>query len=112
MIKLLLPLISSQILACAQVEIPDLDPFIRLPASKDCYSKTTVSRQSKRILAGPECEDMIDRSVHLSSDAWAKLRVTLIKNCLTNECKQTVGALDELFITIDNALKNIPKVIK
>lgn len=112
MTRLLLPLISLLLSACAQVEIPDITPFIVLPASGDCYGRSTVSDQVVRTVEGPLCEDKVKRSIHLTSDDWAKLKYTLLKNCLSNQCKQSVGALDQLFETIDNALKQLPKGIK
>lgn len=88
------------------VEIPDITPRITLPASGDGFGITTVTRKESRI-PKEKWAEMQKRGIILLSDDWAKLKFTLLKNCLTNECKQTVGALDGLFYAIDDALKTI-----
>lgn len=92
---------------CATIEIPDIKPGIVLPASGDLYQISTISHKETRTLA-EDAKNKIPRAILLFSDDWAKLKFTLLKNCIANECKQTVGTLDNLFIVIDNALKQIP----
>lgn len=90
------------------MEIPDITPHITLPASGDGYGITTVSHKEVRI-PKTEWDDMRKRGIILLSDDWAKLKYTLLKNCLSNDCKQTVGALDGLFYAIDDALNTIQR---
>ncbi len=91
---------------CATVDIPDIKPRIVLPASGDCYSISTITHKEYRIPKAL-CAEQNKRGIILMSDDWAKLKYTLLKNCLTNQCKQTVGALDGLFYAVDNALKKV-----
>lgn len=101
-------LISSLLLAsCGTIEIPDIAPTVKLPYSGECHSIKIVSQERKR-LPPAECEKLRRRGVFMVSEDWAKLRFTLVKNCVTNKCKQAVGALDGLFQTIDDALANVP----
>lgn len=109
MTGLSLLLTASLISACAQFQIPDLHPWITLPASGDCYSMSTVSHERQRLPAdSAACDRIHKRSVSLVSDDWATLKRILLTNCLTNECQQSVGALDTLFRTVDNSLKALP----
>lgn len=87
-----------------QVEIPDISPGVTLPASGDGYQIGTLSQKETRIPKA-EWDEKRKRGIILFSDDWAKLKFTLLKNCISNPCKQTVGALDDLFIAIDDAIK-------
>jgi len=79
-----------------------------LPASGDGYGITTISRKETRIPRA-EWDQKRKRAILLYSEDWAKLKYTLLKNCIANQCKQTVGALDGLFYSLDDALKKIPR---
>lgn len=92
---------------CASVEIPDIHPYVTLPASGDGYTMSTVSHIAKRV-PKRDWDVMRKRGIVLLSEDWAKLKYTLLKNCLANECKQSVGTLDSLFYAIDNAFKVLP----
>ncbi len=92
--------------SCSTIEIPDIHPGITLPASGDGYQIGTVSHDEIRTPAD-QWHEKTKRGIILFSDDWAKLKFTLLKNCLANDCKQSVGALDNLFYAIDNALKEI-----
>lgn len=96
------------LVSCSTIEIPDVNAYVTLPASGDGYSISTVSHVEHRI---PKAQWDLQRraGVVLLSDDWAKLKYTILKNCLANECKQSVGALDGLFSSIDTALKALPK---
>lgn len=93
--------------SCASVEIPNLRPGITLPASGDGYRYSTLTNEEERI-PKEEWGPKRDRGIILFSDDWAKLKYVLLKNCLTNKCKSTAGALDSLFYAIDDALKQLP----
>ncbi len=100
--------VASLISACAGTfELPDVSPGITLPASGDGFQRSTLTGKEIRTPA-PEWREKTKRGIILFSDDWAKLKYTLLKNCITNECKQSVGALDGLFYAIDGALKQIP----
>jgi hypothetical protein len=50
------------------------------------------------------------KGIILFSEDWAKVKISLLKNCInSDQCKQAVGALDELFIALDEALRLLPK---
>ncbi len=91
---------------CASVTIPDFKAHITLPASEDGYWVKTVSDEEGRIPKA-EWEVLKKRGIVLLSEDWAILRYTLLKNCLSNECTDTIGILDELFYAIDAGLKKV-----
>lgn len=91
------------------MEIPDINAYVTLPASEDGYGVSTLSRKEVRIPKA-QWEQKRKRGIILFSEDWAKLKFTLLKNCVANQCKQTVGALDGLFYSIDDALKKVPNI--
>lgn len=93
--------------SCATIEIPELHPGITLPASGDGFQVNTITGRAKLIPAA-EWQKQLPRGIIMFSDDWAKLKFTLLKNCLENTCTQAVGALDTLFQTIDEALRKLP----
>lgn len=93
--------------ACASVEIPDIYTYVTLPASGNGFGVSSVGKPEKEIPAA-QWRTMSRKGVILLSEDWAKLKLTILKNCMANECKQTVGALDGLFQSMDDALKKIP----
>lgn len=95
---------SLALAACASVQIPDFKAHITLPASGDGYYVKTVS-PDEGLVPKAQWEIMRKRGIVILSEDWAILRYTLLKNCLTMECKQAVGAFDGLFESLDNALK-------
>lgn len=98
------------LVGCASVEIPDIKPHITLPASKDGFWVSTLSDQEGTIQAKVWQKTLSSKAhIILFSDDWAKLRYTILKNCLTMNCKEAVGVFDELFITMDNALLKLKK---
>jgi len=107
---LTLTFLSTTLSGCASVEIPDLAPEITLPASGDCYSRTTLTRIKTRI-PKEECAKRSKRAIKLYSEDWHKLRFILLKNCLQFKCKQTVGALDEFFQYLDDAAGAVNKTL-
>ncbi len=111
--KVLLTLSVSSLLlvGCAQVEIPDFKAHITLPASGDGYWVKTVSTDEGRI-PKEQWETTRKRGIIILSEDWQILRKTLLKNCLTMDCKQAVGAFDGLFNTLDDALKKISPIIR
>lgn len=74
-----------------------------LPYSEDGYRIGTLTQKETRIPKA-EWEEKKKRGIIIFSEDWQKLKFSFLKNCITNPCKQTVGALDELFIAIDKAL--------
>lgn len=93
------------------VEIPDFKAHITLPASEDGYWVKTVSSEEGRV-PKEEWALMRKRGIIILPEDWAILRKTIIKNCLTMECKQAVGTFDGLFYSIDGALEKINPIIK
>ena len=91
-------------LGCASVEIPDFKAHVTLPASGDGYWVKTVSTDEGRI-PKKEWDTVRKRGIIILSDDWKILRYTLLKNCINMKCKQAIGAFDELFISIDRALR-------
>lgn len=102
-------LTSSLLLVnCSSVyEIPDFNTYVTLPYSGDGYSISTVTHKTNRIPAA-QWELQRRKGIVLLSADWEKLKFSLAKNCLSNPCKQTIGALDSLFITIDQSLQQLP----
>lgn len=100
--------ICINIQGCATVRIPDFKAHITLPASEDGYWVKTVSNEEGRI-PKKEWEVIKKRGIVLLSEDWAKLKFTILKNCLSNQCKDTVGVFDKLFYTLDDALEATQK---
>lgn len=90
--------------SCSTIQIPDFKAHVTLPASGDGYWVKTVSPEEGRV---PKAEWDIarKRGIVLLPEDWEILRYVIVKNCLTHECKDTVGVFDELFYTLDSALK-------
>lgn len=98
---LILTLLSS---GCATVEIPDFKAHVTLPASGDGFYVKTVSDEEGRIPKSVWDEER-KRGIIILPEDWSVLRYTILKNCLTMECKNAVGTFDNLFETIDKALR-------
>lgn len=92
--------------ACQSFQITDIEPTVTLPASQDCYSVSVLSHKKKRI-PKDECEKMKKRAIFLSQKDWQKQRYDVQKNCQLAQCKQLVGAFDELFKVIDLGLQSV-----
>ena len=90
--------------ACAHVQIPNFKAHVTLPASGDGYWVETVSGKEGRVKKDVWEVDK-KRGIVILSEDWQILRYTLIKNCLNNQCKDAVGVFDDLFYTLDSALK-------
>lgn len=82
--------------------------MVRLPASRDCFEVRVLSKKEFRYPAD-QCEKIIERSIILRSSTWNAMKRDILVNCQAAECKQITGAVDGLFIAIDNALKFVPK---
>lgn len=91
------------LVSCASVKIPDFKAHVTLPASGDGYYVKTVSAEEGRI-PKEEWDKLRRHGIVLLSEDWTILRYTLLKNCLSMECKQAIGVFDDLFETIDSGL--------
>lgn len=103
--KILPILLMLFLSACSTIRIPDFKAHITLPASGDGYWVKTVSPEEGRI---PKAQWDVQKKagIVILSEDWQILRYTVMKNCLTNDCKDTVGVFDKLFSTLDDALKS------
>lgn len=81
--------------------------MVTLPASGDCYQVTVLSHKKTRY-PKDQCEEIKKRAIIITSEDWKKQKISIKKNCQHAECTQLVGAFDELFLTIDEALKKVP----
>lgn len=104
-IKLFLTVASLLSLsACSTFQIADIRPTVTLPASGDCYGVTVLTHVKTRI-PKKECDELKKRGVFFTSDDYQKQRFSIQKNCQFAQCKQLIGVFDELFLSIDNAIK-------
>ena len=94
--------------ACSTYQVSDYGPMVRLPASRDCYEIRVLSKKEYRYPPA-QCERFIERGIILTSSTWALIKRDNLVNCQLAQCKQIEGAVDGLFLAIDNALKGIPK---
>lgn len=107
---LLLSLLSLNLLFlanCATQQIPEIRPGITLPASGDGYQVDTLTGEGTRVPA-EEWQKKLPRGIILFSEDWQILKMTILSNCIRGQCEKAVGALDTLFQTIDDVLKNLP----
>lgn len=89
------------------VEVPNITAYVTLPASGDGFGLKTVSKE-ENIIPKEDWDLLRRRGVTLLPEDYAQLRATIRRNCITNRCTQMLGALDHLFLTIDEALKKVP----
>lgn len=109
LISLSLMLSGSLFLWCScasKVEVPDFNAYVELPASKDGFGMSTVSH-NEILIPAAEWSEKKKRAIYMFSEDWLILKRTIRKNCMTNKCDQAVGALDGLFLAIDEALKQV-----
>lgn len=93
--------------SCGSMDIADIGPMVTLPASGDCYRVTVLSHVKTRF-PKKECDEFKKRGIILTSEDWKKQRISIQKNCQLQKCKQLVGVFDTLFLTIDDALNQLP----
>jgi hypothetical protein len=105
--KLSLMVSLLSLASCGSFQIADIGPMVTLPASQDCY-RVTVLTQVKTRIPKPQCEEIKKRAIFLTSEDWKKQKISIQKNCQVAQCKQLVGAFDDLFLTLDDALKKVP----
>ena len=100
-------------LGCSSLEIPDFKAHITLPASQDGFWVKTVSADEGTIPKDEWAKTLKTKPhIILFSEDWAILRFTLLKACLSLECKDAVGLFDDLFYTFDSALLKLKKIKK
>lgn len=111
MLRLLRLSVSSLFLAlslsCANLEVADFRPHVRLPYSGDCFGVNVLSHKEVRI-ARPQCDELIKRAIFLDSENYKLLRSSIQRNCQHFECTQIIGAFDGLFLALDKGLEKLP----
>lgn len=93
---------------CASYQVSDIGPMVQLPASKECFQVFTLSKREVSYPA-PKCEEIKKRSILLTSETWKILRLDVQRNCQLAQCKQITGAVDEMFLALDQALQKLQK---
>lgn len=101
-------LLLSFSVGCSTVKVPNFRAYVTLPASGDGFGISTVTREEV-VIPKAEWEYKRARGIVVLPEDWSILKRTVRENCITNKCEQAVGALDDLFIAIDNALKAVAK---
>lgn len=102
-----LMVVSLALSGCGTFQIADIAPKVTLPYSGDCYEITVLSHKKKRTPKA-QCDEIKRRGIVITLEDWQKQRLSIQKNCQLAQCKQLVGAFDELFLTIDKALQKLP----
>ena len=92
--------------SCAHVDIPNIKVYVELPASRDGYGIETVTKK-EHVIPAEQWKEKKKRAMYIFSEDWQVLKQTLRANCIKNKCRQAVGALDGLFLALDNALKKV-----
>jgi hypothetical protein len=103
----LLFMASLSLSGCGSFEIADIGPMVTLPASGDCYGRHVVSQDRFRF-PKEQCDDIKKHAIIITSEDWKKQRISIQKNCQMSQCKQLIGAFDELFLAVDKGLQQIP----
>lgn len=88
------------------MKVADFQANITLPASEDCFGITVISKKETR-LPKEQCEQFKKRAIFIDSENYKLIRKTTLINCQYKECKQIMGAFDELFLSIDSALQKV-----
>ena len=107
LLKLLGISLGLLVSSCARYKISDYPLFIRLPGSKQCYEIKVLSGEEK-VYNEILCDEMVSKSIMLTSESWKLLRGDLQRNCQATKCEQITGAADDLFLTIDRILQKSP----
>lgn len=93
--------------SCASFKVSDIGPMVQLPVSKQCFQVFTLSGREV-IYSAEQCRKIQQRAVLLTPETWAVLRADIQTNCQYAQCKQITGAVDEMFLNLDRALKKLP----
>lgn len=80
--------------------------MVTLPASGDCFGITVLSHQEIRI-PKKECDELKRRGVFITNEDYQKQRLSIQKNCQFAQCKQLMGAFDDLFMIIDKSITKV-----
>lgn len=107
-VRLLAASLFLLVSGCAGMEVADFRPYVTLPASERCFGVTVLTKQEHE-LPREECEALKKRAVFLDSENYKMLRTSIQRNCQHFKCRQIIGAFDQLFIVIDDALERIPQ---
>lgn len=96
--------------SCSHIyEVPDFKVHITLPASGDGFGVYTVSNKAIRI--PKEDWDIMKRhGLILLPKDYAILKKAILKNCNKSQCREITGALDDLFLTLDDSLRIIERI--
>jgi hypothetical protein len=94
--------------SCASTyEVKPFNAYVQLPASEKCFGLNVITGEEIEI-PKEQCKDLMRRSVFLTSKDWAILRTSILQNCHLAQCKQFVGAFDELFLGVNEGLLLLP----
>lgn len=93
--------------SCQTYQIHPFEIGVTLPYSGQCHFKNVITDET-RDLDPNSCDQIKKRSLILTSDAWTTIRDDIQTNCAQQQCVELVGKFDQLFLTIDQALKDIP----
>lgn len=107
-LRLLISLCLLVVSSCAHYQVADFKTHFTLPASGDGLGVSILSGKMERIPA-EEWEKMKLRGLIIMPEEYAKLKKSVLKNCQMHQCKQITGALDDLFLTIDNAVRIVER---
>lgn len=108
--KLFAALFATSVLkltACASFKVSDIGPMVQLPVSKQCFQVFTLSGREV-VYSAEHCRKIQQRAVLLTPETWAVLRADIQRNCQYAQCKQITGAVDEMFLNLDRAIKKLP----
>lgn len=105
--KLFLTVSVLSLSGCAGMQIADIGPGVTLPASGDCFQITVLTRKETRTPKA-ECDKMKRKAIFITLEDWRIQRYSIQKQCQLSQCKQLVGAFDDLFLTIDKGLQQMP----
>lgn len=87
-----------------------LDPFevgITLPYSGICHFKDVVTEEVSEF-PPDQCETIKKKSLIITTDALKAIIGNLQKNCAYQQCVELKGKLDNLLLTVDQGLQDVP----
>lgn len=90
---------------CATTEIAEIELCpLEDPFTEEGYCVNVIT-QKERVIEKEKWRLERRNYVMMSPESWAKVKTKHYKDCYSTECKQTLSNIENLFKTVDEAVK-------